>query len=357
MNALELLILGRRLMKIAGDAMPAAGFAQLPSSVRSIALDVSEHPDTSIGEIAARTGFPQSHVSAAVARLRESGVLETAADPHDRRRTLVQASPQIAHLAAHPLLLAAPIDRALGAALDSYDPGGVAEVVTALETLARRLNPDQHAAAPSEAGRSDPAPDRRQPRQPADFDAAYAGTPPWDIGRPQPAFLELAQAGALRGRILDVGCGTGEHALMAAGLGLDATGIDSSPAAIATARRKARERSLTARFLVADALDLATLDEQFDTVLDCGLFHTFDDDDRARFVDSLRVAIPAGGRYHMLCFSDLVPGNVGPRRVTQEEIRAAFAEGWRVDAIEAATIEVLIAPSGVPAWRATITRA
>jgi 2-polyprenyl-3-methyl-5-hydroxy-6-metoxy-1,4-benzoquinol methylase len=68
------------------------------------------------------------------------------------------------------------------------------------------------------------------------FDALYAGTPPWDIGRPQPAFLELAEAETLRGRVLDVGCGTGEHALMAAGLGLDATGIDSAPTAIAIAQ-------------------------------------------------------------------------------------------------------------------------
>src|SRR2546421_3797464 len=82
-----------------------------------------------------------------------------------------------------------------------------------------------------------------RPRQPSDFDALYQGAPPWDIGRPQPAYLELAQAGAVRGRVLDVGCGTGEHALMAAGLGLEATGIDVAAAAIAIAERKARERA------------------------------------------------------------------------------------------------------------------
>src|SRR2546430_4140141 len=107
-------------------------------------------------------------------------------------------------------------------------------------------------------------------RRPADgFDAMYAGTPPWDIGRPQPAFVELANAGVLRGRVLDVGCGTGEHALMAAGLGLNAVGIDMAPAAIAIAERKARDRGLTARFMVANALELWSLNEQFDTVLDC----------------------------------------------------------------------------------------
>src|ERR1700722_8715041 len=88
---------------------------------------------------------------------------------------------------------------------------------------------------------------------PEEFDASYAGTPPWDIGRPQPMFMALANAGALRGRVLDAGCGTGEHALMAARLGLDVTGIDAAPAAIARAQAKASERGLAARFIVWDA--------------------------------------------------------------------------------------------------------
>src|SRR2546423_11765220 len=101
----------------------------------------------------------------------------------------------------------------------------------------------------------------------------YSGTPPWDIGRPQPAFAHLAETGQVTGSVLDVGCGTGEHALMAARLGLAATGVDISPSALAIARRKAAERNLAARFLVHDVLDLANLDERFDVALDCGLFH------------------------------------------------------------------------------------
>jgi len=184
----------------------------------------------------------------------------------------------------------------------------------------------------------------------------YASTPPWDIGRPQPAFLELAERGDLRGHVLDVGCGTGEHALMAAGLGLEATGVDAAPTAIAIAERKARERDLSARFLVWDALDLGALHERFDPVLDCGLFHVFDDDDRVRFVESLGSAIPSGGRYFMLCFSDRQPGDWGPRRVAEGEIRAAFADGWEIDAIEGATLDITIDPAGVHAWRVAITR-
>jgi SAM-dependent methyltransferase len=195
-----------------------------------------------------------------------------------------------------------------------------------------------------------------RPRRPEDFNPLYAGTPPWDIGRPQPAFLELARAGRLRGRVLDVGCGTGEHALMAAALGLDATGIDAAPAAIASAERKAGERGVTARFLVWNALDLAALQQQFDIVLDCGLFHVFDDDDRAAFVGSLRTAMLPGSRYHLLCFSDRVPGAFGPRRVSQQEIRTSFRNGWQIDSIEAATIETNKELGAVPAWHATISR-
>jgi cyclopropane fatty-acyl-phospholipid synthase-like methyltransferase len=184
----------------------------------------------------------------------------------------------------------------------------------------------------------------------------YAGTPPWDIGRPQPALLELAQSGAIRGRVLDVGCGTGEHALMAAGLGLEATGIDAAPTAIAIAEAKGRDRGLTARFLVWNALRLDELGEAFDTVIDSGLFHVFEDEERARFVDGLRAVIPTGGSYYMLCFSDRQPGDFGPRRVTQDEIRASFSDGWQVDSIDAAKMDVTFNPQGVFAWLAMITR-
>ena len=189
-----------------------------------------------------------------------------------------------------------------------------------------------------------------------DFDSSYAGQPPWDIGRPQPVFVEIADAGRVAGRVLDVGCGTGEHALMAADRGLPALGVDSAPAAIAIAERKARDRDLDARFLVWNAVDLESLGEQFDTVLDSGLFHVFDDDDRGRYVDSLRAATAPGGRYHMLCFSDRQPGDWGPRRVRRDEIEQSFTAGWRIDAIDLVEFDTNLDPPEVVAWRAEIVR-
>ena len=200
-------------------------------------------------------------------------------------------------------------------------------------------------------------PGPRQARDAHDFDAMYvAGRPPWDIGRPQPAFRELAERGRLVGRVLDVGCGTGEHALMAAALGLDATGVDAARTAVTIARRKADERDLRARFITWNALQLADLGESFDTVLDCGLFHVFEDRDRPRFVEALGASMSVGAWYYMLCFSDLEPGDWGPRRIQQEEIRVSFSDGWRVEEIQPALLEIAIEPGSARAWLASILR-
>jgi cyclopropane fatty-acyl-phospholipid synthase-like methyltransferase len=185
-----------------------------------------------------------------------------------------------------------------------------------------------------------------------DFEASYAETPPWDIGRPQPSLAEVE----LVGRVLDVGCGTGERALMAASRGFEAVGLDAAPTAIRLATEKAAARGLSVRFVVGDALDLASLGEQFDTVIDCGLFHVFDDGNRAKYVSSLTSVVPAGGRLYITCFSENQPGDWGPRRVTQEEIRTSFANGWRVDAVDAVRMPITILPDGIFAWRASLTR-
>jgi len=190
----------------------------------------------------------------------------------------------------------------------------------------------------------------------AHFEQSYVTTPPWDISRPQPRFLKLAQEGAFRGRVLDVGCGTGEHAFMTAALGLDTTGIDFSPSAIGQAEAKAKARGIHPRFLVGDALQLEKLGEQFDTVIDSGVFHVFNDPDRVRYVKSLAAATRIGGEYFMACFSDRQPGDWGPRRVTQDEIRASFVEGWQVASIEDAKFDVNMDPPFVYAWLARIRR-
>lgn len=172
------------------------------------------------------------------------------------------------------------------------------------------------------------------------WDAAYTGAEaaPWDIGAPQPAFARLAEAGLLTGRLLDVGCGTGENTLLAASHA-EATGVDIAAAAIERATAKAAARGLSARFQVGDALNQA-LPGPADTVIDSGLFHVFSDSDRPRYAASLRAALRPGGSLYLMCFSDRQPGDFGPRRVSRGELEAAFADGWVIESIAADTFEI-----------------
>jgi SAM-dependent methyltransferase len=201
------------------------------------------------------------------------------------------------------------------------------------------------------------------------WDASYTGQvpPPWDIGRPQPALAALADAGVLAGRVLDAGCGTGEHTLLAAAHGARATGVDAAPAAIGQARAEAAARGLRARFEVGDVLDLGAvlgpgaLDGGFDVVIDSGLFHVLSDAERPRYVASLAAALRGGGRCYLMCFSDSEPGGLGPRRVSEGELRAAFADGWQVLSVVPATFEINpVAWAGegtiARAWLATVSR-
>jgi hypothetical protein len=117
------------------------------------------------------------------------------------------------------------------------------------------------------------------------WDASYhVGPAPWDIGQPQPTTVRLASEGGFAGAVLDAG------------------GM-SSPA--------------------ADAFQLERLGRRFETVLDRGLFHTFDGDERPHYVASL-------------AFN---PGT-----------------GWNVAAIEPDRVQTTYHDDGAPAWFASIER-
>jgi cyclopropane fatty-acyl-phospholipid synthase-like methyltransferase len=194
------------------------------------------------------------------------------------------------------------------------------------------------------------------------FENAYAGKAPWDIEGPQPAFAAAAERVA--GAVLDAGCGTGENALYFAGRGHAVTGIDFLQEPIRRARAKAAERGLSATFLVKDAMTLVDWDQRFDTVIDSGLFHVFSDDDRRQYLRGLAMVVRPGGRVLLLCFSDAEPGTQGPRRVSEAELRAAFAEGWAVESLAPTRLairpdftEMAFSEGGPKGWFAVLRRA
>ena len=190
------------------------------------------------------------------------------------------------------------------------------------------------------------------------WDASYHDGPaPWDIGWPQPAIVRLAAAGGFTGAVLDAGCGTGENALHVGSLGLPVLGVDVAETALAIARAKAGERGIEAEFATADAFQLQRLGRRFATVLDCGLFHTFDGDERSGYVASLESVTEHDGTLYVLCFSDDGP-DAGPHPVSREELRTAFSgNGWNVVAIEPDRVLTRFhGDDGAPAWFATISR-
>ncbi|HYL62724.1 MAG TPA: class I SAM-dependent methyltransferase [Candidatus Methylomirabilis sp.] len=190
------------------------------------------------------------------------------------------------------------------------------------------------------------------------WDASYRdGPPPWDIGQPQPAILRLASAGGFAGAVLDAGCGTGENTLLVASLGLPVLGVDVAETALAVARKKAKDGGIAVEFAAADAFQLERLGRRFETVLDCGLFHTFDGNERPGYVASLASVTDHDGTLYVLCFSDDTL-DTGPHPIRQDELRAAFnaGNGWNVATIEPERIQTRIHHHGAPGWLATIKR-
>ncbi len=190
------------------------------------------------------------------------------------------------------------------------------------------------------------------------WEDAYRTTPPWDIGRPQPAFVGLVHAGELTGNtVLDVGCGTGENALYLAQNGFSVAGVDLSTRAIVAAKAKAEERKLKIDFRLANALSLEFQSGRFDNAIDSGLFHTFTDNDRISFAHEIARVLTRNGGYFMLCFSDKEPTNWGgPRRITKEEIETTFSPLFNINYIKDAYFATRIHNNGGRAYLTSATK-
>lgn len=192
------------------------------------------------------------------------------------------------------------------------------------------------------------------------WDEVYKGTPPWDLGYPQPAFQALIQSGEIKpGRALDIGCGRGENAIMLAMNGCEVTGIDLAKEAVSEAKAKAIERHVKINFAVGNVLQMDQLfkEGEFDIIIDSGLFHVMTDEERPVFARQVHRALKEGGKYFMLCFSDKELGEYElPRRVSKADIESTFSSLFNIIYIKDAVFDSLLSPSSRKAYLLSATR-
>ena len=183
------------------------------------------------------------------------------------------------------------------------------------------------------------------------FFTAYEQQPPWEIDRPQAFVRELFEQGVFQGRILDVGCGTGENAILLTQHGLHVDAFDMVPKAIEAAKTKSSKHGLKINFFVQDVLKLPPPEISYDVVLDSGVFHVFSDENRKVYEARIHEQLKPGGTLIIVCFSEHQPGTDGPRRVTQQELHTVFDPRWECLSIRPTIYETTVHDGGgAKAW-------
>lgn len=134
-NAGDLHRLARLLREVALDATAKRGEDRVSAGDLAVAEDISRHPATSVGDIAARTGLAQSLVSRTISKMQAAGVVTSSADPADRRRTLTSIAPE-----GRTELLCSrarrSIEPALRARFPDASPEDVAHIIRLLQEVA-----------------------------------------------------------------------------------------------------------------------------------------------------------------------------------------------------------------------------
>ncbi|OBI56883.1 SAM-dependent methyltransferase [Mycolicibacterium fortuitum] len=198
-----------------------------------------------------------------------------------------------------------------------------------------------------------------------DWDDAYRQqqTPAWSIGAPQPEYAAIIDSdGAVRGEVLDAGCGHAELALALAARGHNVVGLDLSATAVAAATAAAAERGLgNATFAQADISSFTGYDGRFTTIFDSGLLHALPAELRDGYLQSVYRAATPGARLYILAFGAGAFGDLdgpGPTQFTEDQLREVVSRHWQVDEVRPAHLHAAL-PEGrtqMPAFLVTATK-
>lgn len=160
------------------------------------------------------------------------------------------------------------------------------------------------------------------------------GHTPWDKGEASPPLAEWlgTHPGAMRGRILVPGCGTG-HDVRLIAAEAEATapvGLDLSPRAIA--RAATFPRAAGESYLVGDLFTLpAEHREVYDWIWEHTCFCAIDPDRRKEYADAVHAALKPDGRLLGVFYldpydDDHPPGGGPPHGCSHQELESLFIQ-------------------------------
>lgn len=164
-----------------------------------------------------------------------------------------------------------------------------------------------------------------------DWNRRYVeGDTPWDKGKGHPVLGDDIARGALSGRVLVPGCGTGHDVRSLAARGLQVTGLDIAPLALEAAKSRPPVGAET--YELGDLFALPPhLRGAFDGVFEHTCFCAIDPARRPGYVEAVANALKPGGRLLAVFFLD--PGNDGdgpPFGCTRGEIDTLFGARFRL---------------------------
>lgn len=169
----------------------------------------------------------------------------------------------------------------------------------------------------------------------ATFEKAYeGGVVPWDRNEPAPHYAAIFDR--IESPVLDAGCGYGTVANALAARGHQVVGIDFVDRALEKARASAVGE---VRFEKRDALTLTDWAERFNTVIDSGLFHVFENPTRQQYVAGLAHVINPGGTLYLAAGSTDEKQPVIPK-VSRDDLQNAFADGWEIESINPVEFQI-----------------
>ena len=181
-----------------------------------------------------------------------------------------------------------------------------------------------------------------------------------DTGKPQNIIIELVDSGEIKGKVLEIGCGTGENSLHIAGAGHLTLGIDPSKEAVLIAKQKSEvmlaRRGICARFKQFIPQNLGLISESFNAIIDHATFQTVPTEERENYARSMVPLLEPGGSIILIITSTSENLTVRSESDVIKAVEHNFPQDFCIKNIREILYETGHNEVYVKGWECSITR-